>query len=152
MIKQRTNLGLLLAVLLLGLLALAPQSTHASDVAVASRNGNIVENHITSATINPATSIATIGGAIRCSQPTQLIVFTSVTQYRSGKHFAQYYGGTHVLCGTTLTSYTVTATPGYASDRLVPGMAEVGFWAEYCDASGCGNFPTYRDMRLVPGR
>jgi hypothetical protein len=139
----------LLTALLLALLALAPATTSVADAQ--SRNGNIIANTITSLAYDPVTSNATIGGEILCSAPTQLTVFGSVTQYRKpGQHHAQYYGGIELLCDTTPTSYTVTVTRGYESDRLVPGPVTVGFWAEYCDASGCGNLPTYQDMRLRP--
>lgn len=147
MTVQRTRLLVILTALLLALLALAPAPTRAADP----RSGNIVANTITSLAYDPVTSHATIGGEILCSAPTELTVFGVVSQYRKpGQHLAQYYGGVELLCDTAPTSYSVTVTPGYQSDRLVPGPVEVGFWAEYCDSTGCGSLPTYQDMRLRP--
>lgn len=149
MTMQQMRPLVLLTALLLALLALAPAQTSAADAT--SRNGNIVANTITSLAYNPVTSNATIGGEILCSAPTELTVFGVVSQWRAnGQHHAQYYGGVELLCDTTPTSYTVTVTRGYESDRLVPGPVTVGFWAEYCDATGCGNLPTYQDMWLRP--
>ena len=135
---------------LMAMTATAPIPAQAAAAATAA--GNIVDNRITSATINPATSIATIGGAIQCSAPTQLTVYAWAQQYQaSGNRSAQYYGGTEVLCGPTPTSYTVTVTPGYQSDRLVPGPAAIGFWAEYCNTTGCYGFNTESKMWLRRG-
>jgi hypothetical protein len=135
---------------LLAMMATAPIPAHAALEATSA--GNIIDNRITSATINPATSIATIGGAIQCSAPTQVTVFSWARQYRSLSHSAEYFGGAQVLCGPAPTSYIVTVTPGYQSDRLVPGPAAIGFWAEYCTSSGCYGFNTESDMRLAPSR
>lgn len=111
---RMTTLAALSALLLamIAMLATTPIPAHAAVEASAA--GNIIDNRITSATINPATSIATIGGAIQCSAPTQLTVYGWAQQYRSlSDHSAQYYGGTQVFCGPTPTSYIVTLTPGY---------------------------------------
>lgn len=149
MSTQRTRSLIVVLALLLAVLTLAPAPTRAADEP--SRNGNIVENRITSLDFDPRTSNATIGGSILCSAPTRLTVFGMVDQYLAGgRHHAQYYGGVELLCDTTPTAYSVTVTRGYQSDRLHPGRVTVGFWAEYCDASGCGSMPTYSDMRLRP--
>jgi hypothetical protein len=116
---KMTTLAALTALLLAMMASMTTTPIPAHAAAEATSAGNIIDNRITSATINPATSIATIGGAIQCSTP---------------------------------TSYTVTLTPGYQSDRLVPGPASIGLWAEYCTASGCYGFNTESDMRLVPRR
>jgi hypothetical protein len=150
---RMTTLAALTAWLLamMAMLATAPIPAHAALEATSA--GNIIDNRITSATIDPAISIAIIGGAIQCSTPTQLTVYAWAQQYRSlGGRSAQYYGGAQVLCGPTPTNYTVTVTPGYQSDRLVPGPASIGLWAEYCTSSGCYGFNTERGMRLVPSR
>jgi hypothetical protein len=150
---RMTTLAALSALLLamMAMLATTPIPAHAA--VQANRSGSIIDNRITSATINPATSIATVGGAIQCSTPTLLRVYGWAQQYRSvSGHSAQYYGGAQVMCGPTPTSYTVTLTPGYQSDRLVPGAASIGLWAEYCTTSGCYGFNTESDMRLVPSR
>lgn len=149
MTVQRTQPLLFLITLLLALVALGPAPASAADSLASS--GNILDNQITSLDYDPASSNATIGGVIRCSTPTELTVFGMVSQYRAGgNRHAQYYGGVELLCDTTPTSYTVTVTQGYESDRLVPGPATVGFWAEYCDSTGCAGHPTYKEMRLRP--
>jgi hypothetical protein len=148
-----TTLAALSALLLamMAIMATTPIPAHAAVEASAA--GAIIDNRITSATINPATSIAIIGGAIQCSTPTLLTVYGWARQHRSvSDHSAEYFGGTQVMCGPTPTSYTVTLTPGYQSDRLVPGAASIGFWAEYCTSTGCYGFNTESDRRLVPSR
>lgn len=150
---RMTTLAALSTLLLamIAMLATTPITVRAAVEATAA--GNIIDNRITSATIHPATSIATIGGAIQCSAPTQVTVYAWAVQYRTmSNHSAQYYGGTQVMCGPTPTSYTVTVTPGYQSDRLVPGPASIGFWTEYCTTAGCYGFNTESDIRLVPSR
>ena len=145
-----TTLAVLTA-LLLAMMATTPVTARAADQAI--QSGNIIDNRITSAKIDPRTSIATIGGAIQCSTPTSLTVYAWAQQYRSsGGRSAQYYGGAQVLCSPTPTNYTVTVTPGYQSDRLVPGPASIGFWAEYCTTEGCYGFNTESKMRLAPSR
>ncbi|HWQ11733.1 MAG TPA: hypothetical protein VNL77_02980 [Roseiflexaceae bacterium] len=145
MTGRRTHLLVPLTVLLLAMLAMTPMATSAA--------GTIIDNRITSATIDPVTSVATLGGAIQCSVPTQVTVYAWARQFRSANGpFAEYFGGTEVTCGPTPTSYTVTVTPGYQSDRLVPGPASVGFWAEYCTSTGCHGLNSERDMRLLPRR
>ena len=150
--QRKTTLATLSALLLamMTILATPPLPARAADEA--NRSGNIVDNRITSAIIDPATSIATIGGAIQCSAPTQVTVYSWARQHRSSNHSAEYFGGAQVLCGPTPTNYTVTVTPGYQSHRLVPGPASIGFWAEYCSTTGCFGFNTERDMQLVPSR
>ncbi len=119
----------------------------------ASAFGNITDNQITAATIDPATGIATIGGTLTCSTPTQVKVYASVRQLRGmSDQFAQYFGGTWVTCGTTPTRYDVTVTPGYESDRLVPGPASSNTWAEYCANGRCYGFGTDSDLPLRPAR
>src|SRR5262245_35931333 len=44
------------------------------------RVGAIIDNRITSAAIDPGTSIATIGGTIQCSAPTQVTVYSWARQ------------------------------------------------------------------------
>ena len=58
--------------------------------------------------------------------------------------------GTGLLCDTAPAGYVVLVTPAFESDRLVPGAVTVGFWAEYCDSTGCGSLPTYQEMWLGP--
>jgi hypothetical protein len=150
---RTTTLAALSALLLamMAMIATTPRAAHAAIEATAA--GTIIDNRIASATIDPATSIATIGGVIQCSAPTQLMVYAWAVQYRTmSNHSAQYYGGIQVMCGPTPTSYIVTVTPGYQSGRLVPGPASIGLWAEYCTTSGCYGFNTESDRRLVPRR
>jgi len=150
---RMTTLAPLAALLLAMIAMLATTPIPARAAVQATAAGNIVDNRITSASIDPTTSIATIGGAIQCSTPTLLTVYAWARQFHSlNGRFAEYFGGTQVMCGPTLTSYIVTVTPGYQSDRLVPGSASIGFWAEYCTSSGCYGFNTESDMRLVPSR
>ena len=152
-ILRMTRLAALTASLLAIMAMIATTPTPARAAVQASAAGTIIDNRITSATIDPATSIATIGGAIQCSAPTQVTVYSWARQHRSlSERSAEYFGGTQVMCGPTPTTYTVTVTPGYQSDRLVPGAASIGFWAEYCTTTGCYGFNTERDMRLVPAR
>ncbi len=137
--------------LLLALLAMTPITARAAEAATSS--GNIIENRITSVTINPATSVATIRGTVQCSTLTQLTVYSTVRQsHGQYKHLAEYFGATEVACGTTPTPYAITVTPGYESDKLVPGRASSNTWAEYCTTSGCYGFGTDSDMRLRPDR
>jgi hypothetical protein len=95
--QRMTRLAALSALLLamMTLLATTPLPARAADEA--NQSGNIVDNRITSATINPATSSATIGGAIQCSTPTLLTVYSWARQYRSVNHSAEYFGGDRLL-------------------------------------------------------
>ena len=147
------NIMLSRATLLFALAAivLAALST-VHNVEAAPSSGNIVDNRVISATIDPATSIATLKGVIQCSTETQLTVYGWATQIRKSLRPVQSYGGTYVACGTTPTAYVVTLTPGYESGRLVPGGASVGFWAEYCADGQCYGHNTERELRLVPTR
>ncbi|HMQ30361.1 MAG TPA: hypothetical protein PKD53_06505 [Chloroflexaceae bacterium] len=151
MTVQRTQLIALLSVLTLALLALTPMTTSAT--ASTSAAGIIVENRITSASIDPVTSVATLGGEIQCAEPTLVTVYSWIRQWRSANGpFAESFGGTQVLCDTTPTGYTMEVTPGYESDRLVPGPASVGFWASYCAAGRCYGLNTEAELRLLPRR
>ena len=115
--------------------------------------GNIVDNTITSTTIDPNTKIATISGTLTCSTPTSLTVFGWARQsHGNSDRFAEYFGGTQLTCGTTPTSYEVTLTPGYESDKLTPGLASVGTWAEYWIPGGGGGLGADGEMRLRPAR
>ena len=133
------------------LLALTAWPAHA-DVA-ASAFGNITDNQITTVTIDMAADVATITGTVTCSTPTQVTVYGWARQLRGlSDRFAQYFGGTWVACGTTPTRYEVTLTPGYESDRLVPGPASSGTWAEYCANGRCYGFNAESDQPLMPAR
>lgn len=150
MTVQRTRLIALLGALVLALLALAPTPSRAAEASAA---GPIVENQITSATIDPVTTIATLGGSIRCTEPTLVTVYSWIRQWRSANGpFAESFGGTQVLCGTTPTSYSMEVAPGYESDRLVPGPASVGFWASACAGRLCYGLNTEAELRLMPRR
>ena len=119
----------------------------------ASAFGNIADNQITATTIDPATGIATIVGTVTCSTPTQVTVYGWARQLRGmSDRFAEYFGGTGVTCGTTPTRYAVTLTPGYESDRLVPGPASSGTWAEYCANGRCYGMGADTDRPLMPAR
>ncbi len=130
---------------------LALMATPALADAEASASGTIIDNTITSATINPATGNATISGTVTCSIPAQVQVYAFVRQLRGmSDHFAEYFGGTWVSCGTTPTRYDVVVTPGYESDRLVPGPASYGTWAEHCTSTECSGYGAESDLRLRP--
>lgn len=117
----------------------------------ASATGTIVDNTIASATIDPKTGIATISGTVTCSTPTTLTVYAWARQLRGlSDHFAEYFGGAAVACSTTPTSYDVTITAGYASDRLVPGPASIGTWASYCASGKCYGLGTDGEVPLRP--
>ena len=119
----------------------------------ASASGNITDHQITATTVNLATGVATINGTLTCSTPTQVRVYGWARQLRGmSDRFAQYFGGTVVTCGTTPTRYEVTLTPGYESDRLVPGPASSGTWAEYCANGRCYGFNAESDQPLMPAR
>jgi hypothetical protein len=143
-----------LAALLLAMIAMLATTPITARAAVeASAAGNIIDNRITSVTINLSTSIATIGGIVQCSTPTQVKVYGAVRQsHGASDRDAQYFGLSLVPCGTTPTPYTVAVTPGYESARLNPGVVSAGVWATYCDTTGCYGLGHSGDMRLVPAR
>jgi hypothetical protein len=119
----------------------------------ASAAGNIVNNTITGATINPVTGISTISGNVTCSAPTSVEVYASVRQLRGmSDQFAQYFGASTIACDTTPTPYDVTVTPGWESDRLVPGPASINAWATYCASGKCYGTGTDSDRLLMPSR
>src|SRR5512132_55015 len=97
--------ALLLAIA--SLIAATPTAARAAEQA--SQTGNIIDNRVTTVSINPATSIATIAGTVQCSAPTQLEVYGAVRQsHGTLTRLAESFGGTLVACGTTPTAYTVT--------------------------------------------
>jgi hypothetical protein len=135
-----------LAALLITLTALATVPARAAEQPTSNPT---VENTIAGVTIDPTTSVAMITGTVTCSSPMPLTVYGWARQLH-GNRFAQQFGGSEVVCETTATPYTVTLTPGSVFERLVPGFAYVGTWAEGCSSGRCSAAGADGEMRLMP--
>lgn len=139
------------AALLLTLVAPTAATTHAVETEA---SAIVVRSVIASAELDPSSDVATIGGKVQCSTPTQLTVYVSVRQFLDDSYdrLAEYFGAVDVLCGTSPTRYEVAVTPGYESEQLRVGRASINAWASYCIESGCSGLGTDRDMRVKRAR
>ena len=108
---------------------------------------SITDLHITDATLNPKTKVATVSAIVTCSETLQVRVFSVIFQ-AAGRNQASYAGGTEITCSPTPTTVTVENTELLDSARLRPGSAHVNVFVESIASPGDTFLGASEDLRI----